>query len=88
MAEESGLTIRRDEDRRGRRGSGPGSLRSTRKVKVDVEAVRITIKVPLRARMILAAAAAQQRRTLSEICMDVLDPEVSRLADELGMSPT
>ena len=85
MSEDQGISIRRDQTSRGRTGSGPGSLRSTRKATGNEDAVRITIKVSLRAKMILAAAAAQQRRTLSDICRDVLEPEVARLAAELGM---
>ena len=85
MSEDQGINIRRDQTSRGRTGSGPGSLRSTRKMAGDEDAVRITIKVPLRAKMILTATAAQQRRTLSDICRDVLEPEVARLAAELGM---
>ena len=86
MCESQGINIRRNESRRGRTGSGPGSHRSTRKQGESEEMVRITIQVPVRARMILGAASAQHRRTLSDICRDALDPEVARLAEELGIT--
>ena len=86
MTEEQGISMRRERVRTGRTGSSPGSVRSTRNSAADEDLVRITIKVPKRARVVLAAAAAEQRRSLSDLCRDALDAEVARLADEIGIS--
>ena len=88
MTEEKGINMRRGRVRTGRTGSGPGSVRSTRNTSADDDLVRITIKVPKRARVVLAAAAAEQRRSLSDLCRDALDAEVARLGDELGIPLT
>lgn len=86
MTEEKGISIRRERVRPGRTGSSPGSVRSTRKTAVEEDLVRITIKVPKRARVVLAAAGAEQQRSLSDLCRDALDPEVDRLAKDLGLA--